>query len=110
MGLRFTRYGPLTTADFVGLIGAGVPCALTNSTAHQKYPITPDAKINPPITRHTTGTATLPLPPRNILCGIQTATINGTNSVKTPVFIALEAVLIAANMVLRNAIGAVISC
>ena len=45
-----------------------------------------------------------------IACGIPIPTIVGTNNVKMPVFIALEAVLIAAAMVLRAAIVAAISC
>jgi hypothetical protein len=43
-------------------------------------------------------------------CGTPTATTAGTNSVKRPVFIALDVVLIAATMVLRAAIEAAICC
>ena len=45
-----------------------------------------------------------------IACGIPIPTIAGTNNVKMPVFIALEAMLIAAHMVLREAMEAAISC
>ena len=56
------------------------------------------------------GAETLARSPTTIDCGTPTATTAGTSSVKIPVFIALEAVLIAATMVLRAAIEAAVCC
>jgi hypothetical protein len=95
---------------FVGMMGAGVPCARTKSDAHQKYPNIPITKSKPPMTRQTIGTAIAARSAASILCGTYNATTAGTKSVNRPVFIALEAVLIAAYMVLRAAVSRCISC
>jgi hypothetical protein len=84
--------------------------ARTKSAAHQRYPITPIAKSAAPATRDKAGTATLSIRSLAILCGIQIPTTSGTNSVNNPVFIAFEAVLMVATIVLRTAIVTVISC
>ena len=91
-------------------MGAGVPCARTKSAAHQRVP---DHSQHEECAANGTQDdrgETLVRASATMACGIPTPTTVGTNSVKRPVFSALEAVLIAAAMVLPAAIEASISC